>query len=110
MLMEVLDGNGNPLTISVQTQQPTTDYSNTLVADQVEQQIVPPNPNRAGLLFQNKGNAPMYISDVSNAGAGDPASFIVQPNQYWPPPCYPIPITAITVAGSIGQAFVYREW
>jgi hypothetical protein len=110
MLMEVLDGNGNPLSICVQTQEPTVDFSDVLAAGDTSQLCAAANANRAGLYFQNKGAHAMTLNDVGNAGSAEPSAYIVAPGQSWPPPGYPIPITAINVAGTLGEAYLYREW
>ncbi|HEY5084250.1 MAG TPA: hypothetical protein VII48_07015 [Rhizomicrobium sp.] len=108
-LVEGLDGNGNPIYFAVQGQEPTVDFSASIVANDTTQEVAAANANRAYLYFQNKGANVMLINDVGDAGSGEPSCFQVPPGQSWPPPGYPIPITQINVSGTEGDAFLYRE-
>lgn len=110
MLMIVLDGQGVEQTIIVQSQGATIDASGTIAADDETQEIAAANADRAGLYFQNKGANVMLLNDLGDAGSGELACFQVPPGQSWPPAGYPIPVTAINVSGTAGDAFVFRQW
>lgn len=114
MLLVVVDGNGNQQTIIAQGQQlvdTVTDFSSAIEVTGQTQTISPPNPARSGIYFQNNGQHPMQINDAGNAGAEtEPASFVVYPGGTWPPLGYPIPVGAINVSGTAGDAFVEKEW
>lgn len=108
MLLTVLDGNGNSQVVIVQNQGAADDFSGSIVAGGVSQIVAEPNANRAGLLFQNVSGTNMTISELG--AATDSQAFVIGPGAFWPPVGYPVPTTAINVAGDLNAPFVYREW
>lgn len=112
MLLIVQDGNGNQQTVVAQNQGAAQDYSGTIgpAMSDDDQVVAPANVNRAGCYLQNK--SPTYTVTVSEIGDASDAlrSFTVLPLGSWPPPGYPVPTTAVRIAGTLGQPFLYREW
>lgn len=111
MLLIVVDGNGNQQTIVSQNQGAAQDFSGTIgpAMGEDDQVVSPANANRAGCYFQNKGASVMTVSELGDAS--DPlTAFLVPPGQAWPPAGYPVPTTAVRVAGTLGEVFLYREW
>lgn len=106
-LIPALDGDGNEVTIYVQGQGATNDFSGMIAATDESQEAAAANPNRGYLYFENQGAHTMALNDLGDATL--PSAFLVAPGQSWPPPGYPIPITAINVSGTAGEAFLYRE-
>lgn len=108
MLLLVLDGNGSPQTVIAQSQGATTSASGTITATGTSQQAAAINLNRGFTFFQNRGANPMYLND-QGAAADSGNSFYIPPGGSWPPQNYPVPVTAINVLGTVGDAFLYRE-
>jgi hypothetical protein len=111
VIITIIDGNGAPQRAIIQAQGPATDRSGAITGPVAgnPQVLMVANPNRSGWWFENVDAAPMTLSDFG----GDPtlaSAVVVYPGQSFPPPGYPVPVTAITIAGTLGQKFVAREW
>jgi len=111
MLLIVVDANGNQQTIVAQNQGAAQDYSGTIgpASGDDDQVVAPANANRAGCYFQNHGAHNMTVSELGDASAAL-GPFLVPPGQAWPPAGYPVPASAVRVAGTLGEVFLYREW
>lgn len=111
MLLKVIDGEGQEQTIIVEGQETVVDQSGTITADQTSQNVVAENDSRSGFFFYNPlNNDNMWVNDLGAAVADDSKSFLVMPGGRWPPQGYPISVGAIQVIGTIGQAYLAREW
>lgn len=109
MLLQILDGDGFPQTVIWQSQQTPTDRSGTIASTGVSQPVMESNTNRSGFLFQNLGASPMSLSEIG-ADATAPGAVVVYPGDTFPPRGYPVPTTAVNVAGTAGEAYTAREW
>jgi hypothetical protein len=109
MLMTVIDGNGVSQAVIVSTQEAITNKSGSITATGVAQDAAVANALRSGCRFQNVGSNPMYFNDLEAAAVGE-GSFIVGVGEYWPPVGYPVSTGAISVLGTVGDAFTGREW
>ena len=111
MILAIVDGNGAPQKIVVQTQAPATDRSGAITGPVAgnPQVLMPANTNRSGWLVENVDAAPMTVSDFGTDPT-QPSAYVLYPGHTFPPAGYPVPVTAITIAGTLGQKFVAREW
>ena len=123
MLVQILDGQGEPHWVTWQGQDQIDDFSGTLGVDAVGPDAVPqviapanagpPPAGRAGWLFQNTSANPMLLVEIVVESVAVSA-WTVYPGEFFPPAGYPVPTGAISVQGSPssveGDAFVYREW
>lgn len=111
MIVTVLDGNGQPVNVLWNAQATPTDRSGTITDTLTSQEVMPATAARAGWLFQNvslTGNA-MLLSELGE-DAAVAATWHLDPGDSFPPPGYPVPTGAITVAGTAGDAYTAREW
>ena len=106
MLLNILDGNGNPQVIIAQGQGACADFSGVLTGGVA---VIDANADRSGFLFQNNGTHTMRINEE---GAGSAANaFVVAPGGFFPPYAgFQIPTTAIQISGTADEPFTYREW
>lgn len=109
MLLAVLDGAGLARTVIAQAQETATDRSGTITATGVSQALMAANANRSGWFVQNNSDTAMTVNELGEDATED-SSITLYPGQTFPPVGYPIPITAISIAGTIDKAFAAREW
>lgn len=118
MLLTVKDGNGVEQVIVTQGRDALTDRSGTIAEAGVSQAIMPANAERAGWFFQNLSAMPMMINEIGD-DAALVGSFLVLPLGTFPPPGYPVTITAVSVRcddsgegtdDAAGAPFTAREW
>lgn len=108
MLLAVLDGDGLAKTVTAQSQEVAIDRSGSIMVTATSQALMTANANRSGWLVQNVSDEALTINEL---GAATLASAItLYPGQTFPPPGYPVPVTAINIAGTAGKLFVAREW
>jgi hypothetical protein len=110
-LTTILDGLGFPRLIYLQGQDPITDRSGTITITDQSQVLMPANPQRGGFRVQNL-SANQNVMTVNEIGSDATIlnSWVIYASQSFPPPNYPIPVGAVTIAGTAGDAFVAREW
>ena len=118
MLVQILDGNGQPHTVAWQGQDQINDASGNLQVATVGppavlQQVLAANVNRAGWLFQNTSTNAMLLQELS-AGGTLVNTWVINSGQMFPPCGYPIPTGAISVGptaqSQAGDTFTCREW
>src|SRR5258708_2226632 len=114
MLLAVRDGNNQQQTVTVQSQAAAVDRSGVLAATSVSQPAMPANINRSGYYIQNIGLNPMQVNelggDASISAAAGAGSYVIQPGGTFPPPGFPVSVTPINIAGTIGDAWIARDW
>jgi hypothetical protein len=118
MLVQILDGEGEPHEVAWQGQDQINDYSAFLQEEAVGpdaamQVASAANPNRAGFLFQNTSANPMYFVELT--GGEVTSAWLIASGALFPPlPGYPIPTGALSVQGSPasveGDTFTLRDW
>ena len=108
MLLVVVDANGNDQTIWAQSQGTSADFSGAIGVTGDNEQVLPANASRGGVLFQNTSDAVIKLTDLGDAT--QPGAFLIGPGESWPPLNYPIPVTAINVSGTAGQTYTCRQW
>lgn len=114
MLLDVKDGLGQDQRIVAPGQEEPSDFSGLLAATGNSKQLLASNADRAGWFFQNQGSNPMQLNELG-ADASAPVSagngsWVVAPGGIWPPPGFPLTTAEITVSGTMGDAYVCREW
>lgn len=118
MLVQILDGSGEPHEVAWQGQDQINDGSGNLDAEAVGpeaamQIALVANPNRAGFLFQNTSANPMYFIELTNGLVT--SAWLVASGALFPPlPGYPIPTGVLSVQGTAasqeGDTFTLRDW
>jgi hypothetical protein len=118
MLVQILDGSGEPHEVAWQGQDQINDWSGILEAGAVGagaalQVVSPANPDRAGFLFQNTSANSMYFIELTG-GLVTSAWIIISGGLFPPLPGYPIPTGALSVQGTAasqeGDTFTIRDW
>lgn len=113
MLLKVTDQAGVTQTIVASAQEAVVDDSGTIVATGTAQTLLAANVLRSGWVMQNRGVNPMYVNEIATAAtavSANDGSFIVQPGAFFPPVGYPLSTGAVSVLGTIGDAYVVRAW
>lgn len=109
MQLNVIDGNGSPQVVCVQSVGLPIDRSGTITAANASQQLLAVNGLRSGWLLQNQSDAPILVNDLG----GNPltTAIIVWPGQSFPPPNYPVTTGIVNIACTEqGAAFAAREY
>lgn len=110
MIVAVLDGNGVLRSIVLQAQGTPIDRSGIILFGNGTDVVMPANAARSGWLIQNQSatGSTMLVNEVG----GDPMldGYLLAPGAIFPPPGYPVPVGAITVAGAVNDHYFAREW
>lgn len=109
MLLSVLDGQGFAQTVIAQSQADATDRSGSITTTATSQALMVANANRSGWFVQNISDEILTIGDLGT-DATLAGAITIYPGNTFPPPGYPVTVTAINIAGTAGKLFVAREW
>lgn len=109
MLLKVTDAAGVLQQVIVSAQEAPVSHSGAIIATGVQQTFIAANLLRSGYYVQNLGANVMYINDLGVAAVGA-GSFAIAPNGVFPPQGYPVSTGAISILGTINDAFTAREW
>lgn len=114
-VIQVVDANGALQQVCVQSPTTPLDRSGTIVATNVSQILMDAmasGSTRGGWIVQNNGTSggTLQINDTGNPADQSPSSIYLAPGEFFPPPGYPVTQGEITIAGTIGDNFMAREW
>ena len=85
------------------------DKSGIIETTGVAQTLLEKSPKRTGFIVQNRGASPVYLNDAGEASTKG-GSFVLLPNEFFPPPRYPASNFEIRILGTAGSEFTCREW
>ena len=115
-LLNILDGNGNPVTVIARTpiSTPPADQSGSIATTNASQVLLNQNATRSDWFFQNLGANPMFISETNAPATSAPApnatSVMVPSLGTYPPPDRSWVYTGqINITGTAGDQFACLE-
>ena len=109
MQLKIIDGLGIQQTIVTKGLETPIDHSGSITATGVSQILLAANALRSGWHGQNTSAHTLYWNDTGAASSGA-GSYQVVAGAFFPPNDYPVNTGAIAITGTVGDAFVIREW